>query len=121
VYWECRGPSGVGPPVHVDGSGPRESEGELAHCHKGSVFGGGAHVTLDVFVLGHPVIYWGQCAWHIVGGGDPGRGRHACVRRGEWDEGRSGRGSQRPNKGLIVVNVGEGDWRGSSGGSSVHV
>jgi hypothetical protein len=85
------------------------------------MFGGGAHVTLDVFVLGHPVIYWGQGAWHVNRGGDPGRGHHACVRRGKGDKGRSGRGSQCPDKGLIVVDVGEGDWRRSLGGGSVHV
>jgi hypothetical protein len=85
------------------------------------VFSGGAHVTLDVFVLGHLVIYWGQGAWHVVGGGDPGRGHHACVRRGKGNKGRSGRGSRRPDKGLIVVDVGEVDWRGSLGGSSIHV
>jgi hypothetical protein len=85
------------------------------------VFGGGAHVALDIFVLGHPVIYWGRGAWHINGGGDPGRGHCACVRRGKGDKGRSGGRSRCPDKGLIVINVGEGDWRGSLGGGSIHV
>ena len=93
----------------------------MACCHKGGMFGGGAHVTLDVFVLGHPVIYWGWGAWHVFGGGNPSRGHHACVRRGEWDKGRSRRGSQCPNKGLIVINVGEGNWRRSLGGDTIHV
>ena len=85
------------------------------------MFGSSAHVALDVFVLGHPVIYWGWGAWHVNRGGDPGRGHRTCVRRGKGDKGRSGRGSRRPDKGLIVVDVGEGDWRRSSGGGSVHV
>jgi hypothetical protein len=85
------------------------------------MFGGGAHVALDIFVLGHPVIYWGWGVWHVVGGGNPGRGHRACVRRGEWDKSRSGGRSWRPDKSLIVVNVREGDWGRSSGGSGVHV
>jgi hypothetical protein len=74
-----QGPSGVGPPVHVDGPGPRKSEVKSACRHKGGMFGGGAHVALDVFILGHPVVYWGQGVWHIVRGGDPSGGHHACV------------------------------------------
>jgi hypothetical protein len=85
------------------------------------VFGGGAPVALDVFGLGHPVIYWGRGVWHVNGGGHPSGGHCACVRRGKGDKGRSGRGSRRPDKGLIVVDVREGDWRRSSGGGSIHV
>ena len=85
------------------------------------MFGGGAPVALDIFGFGHPVIYWGWSAWHVNGGGDPGGGHRACVRRGKGNESGSGRGSRCPDKGLIVVDVGEGDWRRSSGGGSVHV
>jgi hypothetical protein len=85
------------------------------------MFGGGAQVALDVFVLGHPVIYWGWCAWHVIGGGDPGGGHCVCVRRGEWNKSGSGRGSRCPDEGFTVVNVGEGDWGRSSGSGSVHV
>ena len=89
--------------------------------HKGSMFGGGAHVALDVFILRHLVIYWGQGAWHVAGGGNPGRGHRSCVRRGKGDESGSGGWGWCPNKGFIIVNVGEGDWRRSSGGSSVDI
>jgi len=69
--------------------------------HEGGMFGGSAHVTLDVFVLGHPVINWGQCVWHVVGGGDPGRGYHACVRRGQGD--------------ILIVGRNSGRRHGSDG------
>jgi len=105
----------------MDGPRPQKSEVELARCHKGGMFGSSAHVTLDVFILGHPVVYWGRGAWHVVGGGDPGGGHRACVRGGKQDKGRSGGGSRCPDKSLIIINVREGDWGRSSDGGSVHV
>jgi hypothetical protein len=85
------------------------------------MFGGSAHVTLNVFIFRHLVIHWERGAWHIVGGGNPSGGHRACVRRGKGNKGRSGGWSRCPNKGLIIVNVGEGDWRRSLGGGSIHV
>jgi len=104
----------------VDGSRPRESKVESVCHYKSSMFSS-AHVALDVFILRHPVIYWGWGVWHVIGGGDSGRGHHACVRRGKGDKGRSGRGCWCPDEGLIIINVREGDWGRSSGGSSVYV
>ena len=44
-----------------------------------------------------------------------------CVRRGKRDESGSGGWSQCPDKGIIVVDVGERDWGRALGGGCVHV
>ena len=44
-----------------------------------------------------------------------------CIRRGEWNKSRSGGRSRCPDKGLIVIGVGESDQGRFLGGGSVHV